>query len=321
MSNVHAPSATDGSAMLSARLTAFRDEKSIKSKGALCVMIHISRYANEHGLPLDADRMITEGSGQVLGLGKGAVQRILNDHGVTQILAEEGGRTSRGSIGAMRAYVAFLNGLHEEGLAAMTEIETWWICRVKEFFTAKPFRLRFDAAKGFQAIIQDLLAQAKKRQQETTGTMYQGAVLQHLIGAKLELAMPLLVIKHNGYSVADLVSARSGDFMIGDSIIHITTSPGEALIRKCQGNLESGSKPIILTLHEGVTVAKVLADNAGLTGRIDIMDAEQFLAGNLHELSFFKASARLPTLEKLIAVYNRIVTDNETDPSLLIEMA
>ena len=306
---------------LTTRLTAFRDEKKIRSKGALAVVIHISRYASENGLPLDANNLITGGSGQVLGLGKAAVQRILSEYGITQVLAEEGGRTSRGSIGIMRAYISFLNELHIEGINySLKEIEIWWIIRVKEHFSAKPFRLRFDASKGLQAIIQDLLAQAKKRQQEATGTMYQGAILQHLIGAKLELAMPGLTIGHNGFSVADAVSDRAGDFVIDDSIIHITTSPGEAVIRKCQRNLDAGVKPIILTLAEGVTVAKVLANNAGLTGHIDIMDAEQFIATNLHELSLFKSSARRLTFEKLIETYNRIITDNETDPSLRIEM-
>lgn len=301
------------------KLSVFRDQMKICSKGALAVVIHVSRYARENGLPLDADALITEGSGQVLGLGKGAVQRILSDYGIIQVLAEEGGRTSRGSIGIMRAYVAFLNELHVKP-SVLDEIEEWWVERVKEHFSAKPFRLRFDSAKSMQAIIQDLLAQAKKRQQESSGTMYQGALLQHLVGAKLELALPELQIRHNGFSVADAVSERSGDFVMDDSIIHITTSPGEAVIRKCQSNIESGAKPIILTVADGVSVAKGLAGNAGLAGRIDIMDAEQFLAANLHELAFFKTSERLPTLEKLIEVYNRIVSENETDPSLRIEL-
>lgn len=301
------------------KLLVFRDEMKIHNKGSLSVVVHVSRYAKENGLPLVADALITEGSGQVLGLGKGAVQRILSDYGITQVLAEEGGRTSRGSIGVMRAYVDFLNQ-HNVQPSTLDEIEAWWVERVKEHFSAKPFRLRFDPAKSLQAIIQDLLAQAKKRQQESSGTMYQGALLQHLVGAKLELALPELQIQHNGFSVADAVSDRSGDFVIDDSIIHITTSPGEAVIRKCQRNIESGAKPIILTIADGVSVAKGLAGNAGLSSRIDIMDAEQFLAANLHELSFFKTSARLLTLEKLIASYNRIVSENETDPSLRIEL-
>ena len=68
-------------------------------------------------------------------------------------------------------------------------------------------------------------------------------------------------------------------------------------------------------------VAQALASNAQLAGRVDILDAEQFLAGNLHELSLFKVGARQTTLAKLVETYNRIVSANETDPSLLIEMA
>lgn len=305
---------------LAARLAAFRDEQKIKGKGALAVVIHVSRYAIENGLPLNAENLVTGGTGQVLGLGKGRVQRILSEHGISQVLAEEGGRTSRGSLGNMRDYVAFLNALNTEGAVNLEEVESWWIERVREHFAAKPFRLRYDAGKGLQAIIQDLLEQAKKSQQEATGTMYQGAVLQHLVGAKLELALPEIVIEHNGFSVADTVSDRAGDFVIDDSILHTTTSPGEAVIRKCQRNLEAGAKPIILTLGDGVAVARGLAENAGLTGRIDIMDAEQFLAANLHELSLFKASARLQTFEKLVEAYNRIIAENETDPSLRIQI-
>ena len=196
------------SAELSRRLYAFQLERKIVSKGALAVVVHLSRFARENGLPLLIEQLITEGTGQVHGLGRASVQRVLKDYGIQTILAEEGGRTSRGSLGTMRYYVEFLNVLHNDGLAELEKIEAWWIERVKEHFCAKPFRLRFDPAKGFQAIIQDLLAQAKKRQQEQSGTMVQGAMLQHLVGAKLELAVPEIAISHNGFSVSDAVSNR-----------------------------------------------------------------------------------------------------------------
>ena len=302
------------------QLDKFRAEQRIRGKGALCVVLFITRIARDNGFPLKADSLVTEGTGQVLGLGKIPIQKILADYGITQVLAEEGGRTSRGSLGNMREYVDFLNKLHKAKIADAAEIEFWWIEKVKEHFSAKPLRLRFDPSKGMHAIVQDVLAQAKKRQQEATGTMYQGAVLQHLVGAKLELALPELRIQHNGFSVADSVSERSGDFVLDDSVIHITTSPGEAVIRKCKSNIDSGQKPILLTLADGVAVARGLAANAGLEGRVDIMDAEQFLAANLHELSLFKASERRPTLMRLIEAYNRIVDENETDPSLKIDI-
>jgi len=305
---------------LNSRLAEFCAKAPIRGKGALCVVLFLSRWARDNGLPLNADDLVTEGSGQVLGLGKGSVQKILADYGISQVLAEEGGRTSRGSLGNMRAYVKFLNKLHKSGIADVIAIEHWWISKVKEYFSSKPLRLRFDGSKGLAAMIQDILAQSKKRQQEATGTMYQGAVLQHLVGAKLELAMPELDIVHNGFSVADFFSDRSGDFVLDETIIHVTTSPSEAVIRKCQKNIDAGAKPIILTIGNGVAVAKGLATNAGIDGRIDILDAEQFLAANLHELSLFKINERRPTLVKFLETYNRIIEENETDPSLRIEL-
>lgn len=302
------------------RLADFRNTQKISSKGALSTIVHVTRFARENGLPLSESQLVTPGTGQVHGLGRAAVQRILGEYGIRTVLAEEGGRTSRGSLGNMRSYVVFLNSLHIKDHSTIDQIEAWWVARIREFFLSKPFRMRFDAAKSIQALIQDLLAQAKKRQQEQTGTMIQGAMLQHLIGAKLELALPEIMVDHNGFSVSDNSSNRSGDFVIDDSVIHITTAPGEAVIRKCQSNIESGIKPIILTLSEGVVIATGLARNAGLAGRIDILDAEQFLTANLHELSLFQSAARRTTLMRLIEVYNRIVEENETDLSLKIEL-
>jgi hypothetical protein len=50
------------------------------------------------------------------------------------------------------------------------------------------------------------------------------------------------------------------------------------------------------------------------------MDAEQFIAGNLHELSAFKVADRMVTLQKLVDTYNAIIDEHETDPSLRIEI-
>ena len=59
------------------------------------------------GLPLDPDQLVTKSGGQVRGLGQSQVQKILARHGIERVLAAEGGRTSRGSLGNMRAYVRF----------------------------------------------------------------------------------------------------------------------------------------------------------------------------------------------------------------------
>ena len=95
---------------LPSRLQQFRESARITGKGALAVVLHVTRYARDYGLPLHADDLITEGSGQVLGLGKGAIQKILADHGIMQVLAEEGaipvivGRNEKENIAALNEF-------------------------------------------------------------------------------------------------------------------------------------------------------------------------------------------------------------------------
>ena len=71
----------------------------------------------------------------------------------------------------------------------MDVIEAWWVDRIKDFFASKPFHLNIDAGSSVSSAVWDLLDQAKKRQKDNPGTMYQGAVLQHLVGAKMQLLM------------------------------------------------------------------------------------------------------------------------------------
>lgn len=270
------------------------------------------------GLPLDPGKLVTQGGGQVLGMGKGAVQNILKRHGITQVLAAEGGRTSRGSLNNMREYVAFLNSLEES--VDLQAIENFWIERVHEFFAGKPFKIKLDASRSLRAVVRDVIAQAVGRQKNSPGMHYSGAVLQHLVGAKLDCALGKGSVAHNSFSTADAPSARLGDFLLGDVAIHVTTSPGEAVIEKCRENLNDGYRPMVITLQRGVTVAEGLAGNAELNDRVDIFEIEQFIALNLYELGKFGAEGRKTAVMELVNRYNEIVDEFETDPSLKIEL-
>lgn len=302
------------------RLQAYADENGIKGKGPLSVVLVINRLASQMKLPIDSSQLLTDGGGQVKGLGKAAAQAILKEHGIDRVLSEEGGRTSRGSIKNMQSYVAFLNELHKAKALDFDAIEAWWIKKVQAFFSAKPFKFRVDASKSMRSAVHDLIDQAFKRQKEMPGTMFAGAVFQHLVGAKLELLLPGKV-EHNGFSVADAPSSRHGDFLADDVCIHVTTAPGEALLRKCKANLESGKRPLVVTTVAGVAGIEALARNANIEGRVDAFDIEQFIASNIYELSSFASAKRRITVEQLIGHYNAIVDKNETDPSLKIEIA
>jgi hypothetical protein len=304
---------------LAQHLQAYKDKNGTSNKGQIAAIIFASRLARRVGLPIDIEKGITtDGEGQVKGLGKAAVQQVLADYKITRVLAEEGGRTSRGSLGNIRNFLGFLNDLHAQGLADTAAIEAWWVDQAKAFFNAKPFALRFESGKALRSVVRDLLSQAKKRQDESGGTMFVGAMLQHLVGAKLELALPNEYIVHHGFSVADAPGGRSGDFEIGNASLHVTTMPGEAVIRKCVANLHAGRHPVVITLHDMLPAADAFATAQGIADKLDVLDAEQFIVANLHELGEFKSSERRVTVEALVDKYNAIITHHETDPSLKI---
>jgi hypothetical protein len=301
-------------------LQKFAAESIFRGKGPLSVALVVTQHAKTIGLPLNPEKLVTEGGGQVLGLGKGAVQSVLKRHGIDRVLAAEGGRTSRGSLGNMREYVAFLNGLSKRGKVDLEAIEAFWIERVHEFFAGKPFKIKLDASRSLRTTVRDVIGQAEERQKNTPGMYYAGAVLQHLVGAKLDCALGKGKLEHNSFSTADAPGARAGDFFVGDVAIHVTTSPGEALIARCGENLNDGYRPILVTMQRGLTVAEGLASNVGLGDRIDVFEIEQFVALNLYELGKFGADGRKTAVTDLVNRYNEIVEEVETDPSLKIEL-
>lgn len=300
-------------------LQAFANKNKFSGKGPLCVALVVTQHARKMGLPLDPDNLLTDGGGQVLGLGKVAVQAVLKRHSIDRVLATEGGRTSRGSIGNMREYVEFLNELSGAGTVDLDAVEDFWIERVHAFFSAKPFKIRLDASRSLRILVRDVIAQAGERHRNAPGMQYAGAVLQHLVGAKLDCALDNVTIEHNSFSTSDAQSGRAGDFLIGDVAIHVTTTPSEAVIGRCRDNIDDGLRPIIITMARGLSAAEVLAENAGLGERIDLFEVEQFIALNLYELGKFVAEGRRVAVSDLVKRYNEIVGEFETDPSLEIE--
>lgn len=309
---------------LEAKLTAFATEQGfLNEQGPLCVALVVTQYAKDPGLPLDPDALITKSGGQVKGLGKSAVQKVLKRHGIERIFAEEGGRTSRGSIGNMREYVAFLNTLQEEEALddeTLDAIEKYWVKCVEDFFAGQPFKLKLEAGKGISAAIADLIAQGQDRQAKGAGTQYVGAMMQHLVGAKLETLLPDHALDHNSYSTSDRQSGRAGDFEVADTAFHVTRTPTEGLLQRCRTNLEQGRRPVIITSQNGVAAADLHAESVGIKGAVDVFEIEQFIATNLYEWSKFDGAQRMATTEELVRRYNGIIDEYETDPSLKIAL-
>jgi hypothetical protein len=81
-------------------------------------------------------------------------------------------------------------------------------------FVKQQIEFNFAPGKSLHANIQDLLQQADDLQKHSGGTNYVGAMLQHLVGAKLDVVLGEGKIHHHGFSVADHSTARQSDFQI-----------------------------------------------------------------------------------------------------------
>ena len=186
----------------------------------------------------------------------------------------------------------------------------------------KPFVMKLDPSRSVQSIVRDLIEVAEKRQaQNNRGGQIVDALLQHLVGAKLSLVIPKgkMPQMHGAY-VADAVSDRGGDFAYGDAVIHVTSAPGEAVVRKCARNIDDGFHPIIITTNRRISVAEGLAESAGIADRLEVWDIEQFLSMNLNEHGLFSRDGRKDMAIRLVEAYNKIIESCETDPSLMIQI-
>ena len=303
-------------------LEQFYAEQKFNGKGPLSVAVQLTRAARNSDFPLNPEDFLTGLGGQVKGLGGPNLKAILKEYGIDRVLTKEGARTSRGSISNMRSYVEFLNTQHQSaGPLDWDEIEQFWIGKVQDYFASDPVKLSVDASNSVRFIVRDLISQITARQKAMPGATFLGTMMQHLVGAKLEVILGYGNIVHNCASNNDQNAGRTGDFDISDSTIHVTSSPSEALLEKCRENITANRKPIIITLDKGVDTAEVLAENIGISTRIDIIDFVQFIVTNIHEHSLFRLDDRHVRIEELIECYNKLIDTYETEPSLKIEVA
>ncbi len=62
-----------------------------------------------------------------------------------------------------------------------------------------------------------------------------------------------------------------------------------------------------------------LAEDAGLAGRAEVWDIRQLLSAAVYQGCLFQEARRTDPMAALIQLYNQIVRQTETDPSLRIE--
>jgi len=248
------------------------------------------------------------------------IKRILHRHGEERTYSREGGRTTRGTVPAAERLVERLNN-HPE-LAGLTVderrrlidgLQGWLVEKVREYFDQTRITPDILLTRPSWLIIGDILIAATARQKA-------GPVAQHLVGAKLAVRYPDRPIENHNYTTADQQLGRPGDFLLGDTVFHVTVAPMEAVLEKCEANIRNGYRVQLLVPDARVVGTRQLADGRGLQDKIAVQSIESFVGQNVEEMGKFEHAGLRLTLHTLLDKYNERVEAVETDRSLLIEI-
>lgn len=279
--------------------------------GFNAVMLNVTDIASQSEMPLAAKDLLTRGGGQIK-TQRGAPNRTLKLWGARFRFGTESGGTSRNSLQCMEACVDFLNDLHAtSGPVNFFAAMRFWLRRIRDLFRNAPLSVDYSTSETLQVFVGRLVGKVREREKLTTGTKLMGAVMQHLVGAKLELILGSGRVEHHPATQADQQYGRFGDFEADECVFHVTTAPAERLIQKCVANIEANKKPIIITLSDKVAAAAGLAQNMEVDSRIEVIGFEVFLAHNVIERTLARRTQCRVVVEELVEKYNALVAKHE----------
>lgn len=274
------------------------------------------------GLPILDGRFYSPRGSQVQGLSGAAIARILARNGENRLFTSEGGRTSRGTLNLADSFRAALNDIQSVASgSALNEVasalEKFFTDRVRvDYFDKQRIDVEIDPGKPVSAVVGDILSAAAERADQPTGE-----VLQHLVGAKLQLRFPQVEIGMDKANSADQQTDREGDFQVGTTAFHVTVAPMEKIIDRSIRNKRAGYRPVILTPERRVQAARQMVENrdASMASQVSVQAAEIFIGTNIEEIAVYDSAQIRRDLALLVRTYNRRIELIETDKSLQIE--
>ncbi len=147
-----------------------------------------------------------------------------------------------------------------------------------------------------------------------------GIVEQQLVGAKLERRFANHEISNHPVHAGDKQTDRYGDFSIMQLVYHVTASPSRDVLQKCNSNVKAGLHPVLLVPKEQENKARILAQDESVDKDVTIISIEDFIALNIIELATEENKDFFTVLKEIINIYNRRLSEVETDMSLQIEI-
>lgn len=287
-------------------------------RGIICIGLAILEHMREH-FPLKPEHYLTQGN-QVQRTGGPQCQRLLARFGENRTFLREGGRTTRGSRPAAESLAERLNAVREiEGLTSeereelMNQLQKFFADRATEFLNSRHIEVELSLDKPVSQFVTDILKVAAQKN-------LAGSVAQHLVGAKLALRFPKQKIPNHSSTTADEQLGRPGDFIVGDTAIHVTTTPMQPLFDKIADIQRRGYRSRLLVPEFRLAAARQLAEVAGLQGKVEVSSIEPFISQNIEELSEFSRERLSSVLFEFMSIYNERVSEVETNPALLLEI-
>ena len=272
------------------------------------------------GLPLTSARVKTPNGSQVSGLSGKAIAKILREYNEFRPSPAEGGRTSRGTLDHALELMDIINtsakGISVDDVPDLAhQLEEFFFdCLERDYMDRQTLEVEIDWTRPVPAMVSDILEAASQRADKPTGT-----VLQHLVGAKLQMRFPDEQIGMDNANAADQQTSRQGDFEIGNTAFHVTMAPMEKLIDRCRSNIRDHYRPVIVTPRGKMAGAWVLADNEALGDKVEVVGAEDWIGMNIQEMSVFDEDSIKANIISLIREYNRRIRLSESDQSLQVE--
>lgn len=147
-----------------------------------------------------------------------------------------------------------------------------------------------------------------------------GIVEQQLVGAKLARRFKEIPVPNHPAHAGDKQTDRAGDFAFSTLVYHVTSAPSRDVLQKCAQNIRVGLHPILLIPREQENKARVLAQDEGIEGELTITSIENFVALNIIELATEESKDFFSVLKEIVEIYNKRLSEVETDLSLQIEV-
>ena len=285
--------------------------------GPVCTgMIMLERLKAHYSLSIDDHR--TANGAQIRGQGIPLANKILQQFQVPiKLTSGEFGRTNRSSVPTAEKLLEILATLQLENLPqdnrnhVLTELQRNLLPTLLTYLDHFHVEAKYTPAISTEKFVKLLLSKGTPKTS--------GAIAQHIVGAKLELRFPDLEISNHSASTADAPTERSGDFVIGDTVFHVTMAPQDLIYMKCKRNLVAGYRVYLLVPEARLLLALKKAKDAELDNEIVVKSIESFVGQNIDELGRFSTALLGQELRKLIEAYNRRIKIERYAPLIRIE--